>query len=89
MEGSAYHWFKFLRQKQEPTSEEFSVALIRRFGGRERISVFEQLAKIMEVISKNLNYWCLKRLMLQPKVRLLIKPHDPRELRELWRLSWT
>jgi len=35
MEGSAYHWFKFLRQKQEPTSEEFSVALIRRFGGRD------------------------------------------------------
>jgi len=41
MEGSANYWFKFWRQKtKNPSWEEFTTTLIKRFGERERISVF-------------------------------------------------
>ena len=46
MEGSANSWFTFWRKNAKNYSwEEFSMALNRRFGGKERCSVFEKLAK--------------------------------------------
>jgi len=49
MKGGANHWFKFWRKKSKNQSwEEFTEALIRRFGGRERSSIFERLAKIKQ-----------------------------------------
>ena len=72
--------------------------MIRRFGGRERISILERLAKIKQqgsiedyiqefevlvsqapnVMEEQMLGYFMTRL--QPKVRLLIKPHDPKEL---------
>ena len=49
MEGSASPWFSFWRKNSKnPSWEEFSMALNRRFGGKERSSVFEKLAKIKQ-----------------------------------------
>jgi len=46
MEGSSSHWFKIWRQNSKNHSQsEFSKALIRRFGGKERNLVFERLAR--------------------------------------------
>jgi len=49
MEGSANHWFSFRRKKAKNHSwEEFTATLIWRYGGKERSSVFEKLAKIKQ-----------------------------------------
>ena len=48
-EGSASPWFSFWRKNSKnPSWEEFSMALNRRFGGKERIFVFKKLAKIKQ-----------------------------------------
>jgi len=49
MEGSISHWFSFWRKNSKnPSFEEFSMVLNRRFGGKERSFVFEKLAKIKQ-----------------------------------------
>ena len=49
MGGSANHWFSFWRQKlKNHCWEEFTAALIQRYGGKERSSIFEKLAKITQ-----------------------------------------
>ena len=49
VEGSASSWFVFWRKNSKNQSwEEFSLALICRFGGKERSSVFEKLAKLIQ-----------------------------------------
>ena len=49
MEGNASYWFQFWKQKTKNQSwESFTEALIRRFGGRDRSSVFERLAKVKQ-----------------------------------------
>jgi len=49
MEGNASYWFQFWKQKTKNQSwESFTEALIRRFGGRDRSSVFERLAKLKQ-----------------------------------------
>lgn len=49
MEGDAVHWFQFWQQKSKHhTWEDFTAALIRRFGGLGRGSVFEKLASLRQ-----------------------------------------
>lgn len=49
MEGGANHWFQFWKMKtKEPTLEELMEALIKRFGGKERCSVFEKLVEVRQ-----------------------------------------
>jgi len=49
MESSASSWFVFWKKNSKNQSwEEFSLALIRRFGGKEHSSVFEKLAKLKQ-----------------------------------------
>jgi len=47
IEGSVNHWFNFWRQVTlNPSWNDFKEVLFRRYGGKERTSVFEKLAKI-------------------------------------------
>lgn len=47
MEGGVNHWFQFWKIKtNNPTWEELTQELIRRFGRKERSSVFEKLTSI-------------------------------------------
>lgn len=49
MEGNASHWFRFWKKKTQNHSwENFTAALIKRFGGKERCSVFEKLAALRQ-----------------------------------------
>jgi len=49
MEGNASHWFKFQRQNSKNLSwSEFSRALIRKFRGKERNSLYERLARLKQ-----------------------------------------
>nr|KYP37262.1 hypothetical protein KK1_041542 [Cajanus cajan] len=52
MEGNVVHWFQFWRQKSNnPSWEEFSMALLRRFGGNGRSTVYERLAALRQTSS--------------------------------------
>lgn len=49
MEGNAVHWYQFWRQKAKKASwEEFTAALLRRFGGDDRGTVYERLAAVRQ-----------------------------------------
>ncbi|KOM49352.1 hypothetical protein LR48_Vigan08g017900 [Vigna angularis] len=49
MEGSASYWFHFWKEKtQAPTWEGLREALIRRFGGRDRGTMFERLVAVKQ-----------------------------------------
>ncbi|WVY92568.1 hypothetical protein V8G54_031656 [Vigna mungo] len=49
MEGSTSYWYRFWKKKtQAPTWEGLREALIRRFGGRDRGTVFERLAAVKQ-----------------------------------------
>jgi len=59
------HWCKFWRKNSKKSScNEFSMALIQRFGGKERKLVFERFARLKE-----------NRSVLQPLTLLLCRPH--------------
>ncbi|XP_052727710.1 uncharacterized protein LOC128195001 [Vigna angularis] len=49
MDGGANYWFRFWRKKtRHPTWKSFKEALTRRFGGRNRGTVFEKLAAVRQ-----------------------------------------
>jgi len=49
MEGNASHWFSFWKKKSKnPSWESFVEALNKRFGGKDRSTVFEKLASIRQ-----------------------------------------
>lgn len=49
MEGNAVHWFQFwCQESKNPTREEFTTALLRRYGGSSRRTVFEKLASLRQ-----------------------------------------
>jgi len=50
MERNANHWFRFSRQKtKNPSWEELTTALSRRFGASDHNTVFERLAAIRQI----------------------------------------
>ncbi|KOM33114.1 hypothetical protein LR48_Vigan01g267000 [Vigna angularis] len=49
MEGEANHWFRFWRKKvKKPTWATLTEAMVRRFGGRHRGTIFEKLAAVRQ-----------------------------------------
>jgi len=49
MKGNASHWFKFWSQKSKnPSREDFTIVLNKRFGARECNTVLERLATIRQ-----------------------------------------
>jgi len=86
------------KKSKNQSWDEFTEALIQRFGGRERSSIFERLAKIkqqgnmedyiqeFEILVSQAPNITEEQMMgyflagLQPKIRLQITRHDPKEL---------
>jgi len=49
MEGNTSHWYNFWRKNfKNPSWKDFQTALTRRFGGKERDSIFEKLARLRQ-----------------------------------------
>ncbi|KOM54497.1 hypothetical protein LR48_Vigan10g038900 [Vigna angularis] len=49
MEGGANYWFRFWRKKvKNPTWATLTEAMVRRFGGRHRGTIFEKLATVRQ-----------------------------------------
>ena len=60
MEGDNNYWFKFWPQKsRNPSWEDFTTALNRRFEGRERNTVFELVINLFSLL-------CLPPVIYQP-----------------------
>lgn len=49
MEGGVNYWFRFWRKKvKNPTRATLTEAMVKRFGGRHRGTIFEKLAAVLQ-----------------------------------------
>jgi len=98
MEGSANSWFSFWRKNSKNHSwEEFSMALNRRLGGKERSFVFQKLVKLKQNGRVEEYIQEFEGLVSQaPQIAkeqflgyffAMIRPHDPKEVMRLMEIA--